>query len=408
MKEKKEKKKMNKKPRLLFWIVGLVLGLVFVVPIILILAVCIFIAVNDPTTNAPLFVGETIDDPNQHAIDSRFDHKSKAMDIVGGLDLTGKIIVVTGGHSGTGREAVRALARSGATIIALARDIERAKKNLKDVPNVEVEYIDLLEPESIDGFTAKFLESGRPIHILINSAGIMNTPLGRDKRGYERQFSTNVLGHFQLTLRLIPALEKANGARIVNLASRAHREGSINFDDINYENTEYNGMKAYAQSKTAIILLSTKLDEMLKDKAIRAFAVHPGPVPSTDLWAAGMVGQAPQYKIDLMRFGASVVRTLHITELLNFFRNPANVGDIYKTVQQGGATTTWAAVSNELNGKGGLYLEDCNIAVIVPNDSGAPFGVRQWALDKEDADHIWTICEDMIGVKLVDIIKSKR
>jgi NAD(P)-dependent dehydrogenase (short-subunit alcohol dehydrogenase family) len=392
---KAKERKLGKIKNILLWIAAVIL----VLPVLLILIACIIIASNDPSAKAPLYSGEIIDDPKQRPINSIFNHKSTAMDVVKGLDLTGKIIVMTGGHSGTGREAARALASRGASIIALARDVERAKKNLKGIPNTEVMYVDLLEPDSIDAFADQFLQSGRPIHVLINSAGIMNTPLQYDARGYERQFATNVLGHFHLTLRLIPMLEKAQGGRVVNLSSRGHREGDVIFDDINFEHTEYTGMRAYAQSKTALILFSIKLDDLLKDRNIRSFAVHPGPVPETDLWAAGQVGYAPQGRVNFMRLSASIVRGLNITELLNFFRNPANEGDIYKNVYQGGATTAWAAVSSDLNGKGGLYLEDCNIAPVVPNNQNAPFGVRPWALDKTAADRLWTICEDMTGVK---------
>ena len=355
-------------------------------------------SLNDPSASSPLYNGQILSDVRQCAIDSGFNHQTVAKDVVKRLNLTGKNVVITGGHSGTGREAVRALAGTGATIIALARDVRRARENLRGIPNTEIEYVDLLEPSLIDTFTAKFVKSGRPLHILVNSAGIMGTPLQRDTRGYERQFATNVLGHFQLTVGMIPSLERANGARIINLSSRGHRAGNVNFDDINFEHTEYSGMRAYAQTKTALALFSVKLDEMLRGRNIRAFAVHPGPVPSTDLFAAGRVGFEPQYLVDLARFNAMVVRATHQTELLNFVRKPENIGDLYKTVQQGGATTAWAATSPDLDRKGGLYLEDCNIAVVVPNGSSAPFGVRPWALDGESASRLWVACEKMTGV----------
>ena len=359
-----------------------------------------YFSLNDSSASAPLYAGPVIPDAKQHPVESRFNHASKARDVVAGMDLTGKIVVITGGHSGTGLEATKALTGAGATVIALARDVERSKARLKGIPNIEVEYVDLLKPGSIDAFAEKFVASGRPLHVLINSAGIMGTPLERDARGYERQFATNVLGHYELTVKLMPALVRANGARIVSLSSRGHRAGGVIFDDINFTHTEYTGMRAYAQTKTALVLLSIKLDELMKDRRVRAFAVHPGPVPSTDLFAAGKVGQSSSSTVALGRFTAALARATHATEILNWVRRPKNVGDRYKTVQQGGATTTWAAVSNDLDGKGGIYLEDCNIAVIVPDGSPAPFGVRPWALDKKSADRIWTICEEMTGVRL--------
>lgn len=396
----KIQKKTKRGAGVLIWGTGILAAL----PIVLILFTGLFYAATDPAASAPLFEGVILEDPNQRPLHSGYGHFTKAAEITEGMDLTGINVVITGGHSGTGRETARAPANSGAQIIALARDVERTRENMKDIPNVEVDYLDLLKPESVDAFAERFISSGRPVHILINSAGIIDTPLQRDSRGYERQFATNVLGHFQLILRLIPALEQAQGARIVNIASRGHRVGPVHFEDINFEKTEYTGMGAYAQSKTALILLSVKLDALLQDKGIRAFAVHPGPVPETDLWAAGLVGQAPRWQVELRRFSARIRRTFNLTEILNWFRSPANVGDVFKNVEQGGATGAWAAVSEDLNGRGGLYLEDCDIAVLVPDDSEAPFGVRKRALDREAAERIWEICEEMTGVTLAEIL----
>jgi NAD(P)-dependent dehydrogenase (short-subunit alcohol dehydrogenase family) len=359
-----------------------------------------YYGLNDPSASAPLYAGPVIPDAKQQPLPSRFGHETVAAEVVEGLDLRGKTIVITGGHSGTGLEATKALASAGASVVALARDVGRARDNLRGVANVEVEYVDLLIPESIQAFAEKFLASGRPLHVLINSAGIMGTPLERDRRGYERQFATNVLGHFALTAQLLPALKRANGARIVNLASRGHRAGGVNFEDIHFERTEYSGMRAYAQTKTALILLTLKEDALWRAHGIRAYAVHPGPVPATDLFAAGHVGAASHFKTPHARLRARLARALHVTEALNFLRGPKNVGDRYKTVQQGAATTVWAAVSQDLDGAGGIYLEDCNIAVVVPDGSAAPFGVRPWALDVEAAERLWQHCEEMTGLRL--------
>ena len=360
----------------------------------------VYYSLHDPSAGAPLYDGPIIPDYLQKPLPSRFGHETTAAEIVEGLDLRGKIIVITGGHSGTWREAVKALTSAGATVIALTRDVERARKNLWGIAHVEIETVDLLQPESIAAFAEKFLASGRLLHVLINSAAIMGTPQEKDQRGYERQFATNVLGHFALTIRLLPALERANGARIVNLSSRGHRAGGVLFDDIHFEHGGYSGMRAYAQSKTALVLLTVKLDALLREQNIRAYAVHPGPAPSTDLFAAGRVGTNPRYKVRLARLHASLARVLHVTEVLNLLRRPENVGDWYKTVQQGAATAVWAAVSEDLEGIGGVYLEDCDIAVIVPNGSSAPFGVRPWALDEEAAERLWRLCEEMTGIRL--------
>jgi NAD(P)-dependent dehydrogenase (short-subunit alcohol dehydrogenase family) len=208
-----------------------------------------------------------------------------------------------------------------------------------------------------------------------------------------------MLGHFELTAKLYPALVKANGARIVNVSSRGHRAGGVIFGDINFNHTEYDGMVAYAQSKTALILFTLKLDELAQKDNIRAFAVHPGPIPSTDIFAESGVGIDSDFKVSLKRSLARFMRAFNITALLNFVRNPKNIGDVYKNVQQGAATSVWCAVSSDLNGKGGVYCEDSNIAAVVPNGSMAPFGVRQWALDMDSAERLWKICEEMTGIR---------
>lgn len=376
-------------------------GAAFVLALLLFSAFVWFFykSLADPSASAPLYEGPILQDPVQQPIASRFNHKTTAMEVVKGLDLTGKIIAITAGHTGTGLEATKALTSAGATVIVLAREKELAEENLRGVPNVEIEYFDLLKPETIDAVAGKIVDSGRPLHVLINSAAIMGTPFQLDDRGYERQFATNVLGHFELTAKLYPALKRANGARIVNLSSRGHRAGGVNLDDINFERTEYNPMCAYAQTKTALALFSVKLDDMFKDQNIRSFAVHPGPIPSTDLFAGGRVGYDHAYKVWFARLSAKLVRAFHVTEILNYFRRPNNVADLYKTVQQGGATTVYAAVSDDLGGRGGVYLEDCNIAVMVPDGSPAPFGVRPWALDRETAGRLWKLCEEMTGVR---------
>ncbi|MDR2813424.1 MAG: SDR family NAD(P)-dependent oxidoreductase [Prevotellaceae bacterium] len=342
---------------------------------------------------------DVINDEKQHPITTKWNHSTIAMDIMEGVDLRGKNAIVTGGYTGFGIETTKALVSAGAHVTVLARDVERAKSNLRKVENVEIEYFDLLIPESIDAVAEKFLASGKALHILINHAGIINTPLTRDKRGYELQLATNMLGHFELTAKLYPALVKANGARIVNVSSRGHRAGGVIFDDINFNHTEYNGMVAYAQSKTALILFTLKLDELAQKDSIRAFAVHPGPIPSTDIFAESGVGIDSEFKVSLKRNLAKFMRTFNITALQNFVRYPKNIGDVYKNVQQGAATSVWCAVSDDLKGKGGVYCEDSNIAVVVPNGSMAPFGIRPWALDIEAAERLWKLCEEMTGVK---------
>jgi NAD(P)-dependent dehydrogenase (short-subunit alcohol dehydrogenase family) len=163
----------------------------------------------------------------QALIHSGFGPATTARETLHGIDLRGKVAVVTGGYSGIGLETTRALADAGATVIVPARNPDKARKALKAIPGVEQKELDLLAPGSIDAFASEFLSSGRPLHMLINNAGIMATPLARDSRGYESQFSANHLGHFQLTARLWPALRNAQGARVVSVSSRAHQRAAM-------------------------------------------------------------------------------------------------------------------------------------------------------------------------------------
>src|SRR6201996_7396067 len=188
----------------------------------------------------------------QAPIDSGFGAASTAEDAIGGVDLTGKSIVVTGGYSGIGLETVRVLRAAGAKIFVPVRDM----------PDVVLSQMDLLDPASIDRFAEHVLGSIDALHLLINNAGVMAPPLTRDARGYESQFSANHLGHFQLTCRLWPALVRARGARVIALSSYGHRRGGIDFHDPNFEHRPYDPWLAYGQSKTANSLFAVALDSI--------------------------------------------------------------------------------------------------------------------------------------------------
>ncbi|MEB9338288.1 SDR family NAD(P)-dependent oxidoreductase, partial [Bacillus cereus] len=196
----------------------------------------------------------------QKPIYSGFGARTTAKEALGGKDLSGKIAIVTGGYSGLGLEITRVLAEAGATVIVPARRIEQAQEATANIPRVELEKLDLINPDSIDAFANRFLSTGRPLHILVNGAGIMANPLKRDVRGYESQFATNHLGHFQLTARLWPALVQANGARVVSVSSRGHRICGVDFNDPNFTNRHYDKWQAYGQSKTANALFAVELD----------------------------------------------------------------------------------------------------------------------------------------------------
>lgn len=288
------------------------------------------------------------------------------------MDLKGKIAIVTGGYSGIGLETTRALAEAGASVIVPARSVPSARTAVAGIAGVEVEELDLIDPASIDAFAKRFLALGKPLHILINNAGIMTPPLTRDARGYESQFAINHLGHFQLTARLWPALKQANGARVVSLSSSGIRFGGVNFDDPNYERREYNKSQAYGQSKSATSLFAVALDRRGYADGVRSFAVHPGAVMS-----------------NLIRYMSEDEQSAART----FFK--------FKTAEQGAATSVWCATSPQLNGMGGVYCVNADIAnVVEANDAATiPDGVISWAIDPELADRLWELSERLIGMK---------
>lgn len=319
----------------------------------------------------------------QTPILSGFGARTTARDAIGGADLTGKVAIVTGGYSGLGLETTRVLAEAGAVVVVPARDPAKARAALSGIPRVEHETLDLLDPASIASFARRFVASNRPLHILVNNAGIATNPLTRDARGYESQFSANHLGHFQLTAQLLPALQKAGGARVVNTSSRGHSFSAIDFDDPNFERRPYDKMLAYGQSKTANALFAVELDRRGEAHGIRAFAVHPGRILSTDL---------VRYLTPEER-----VATLRAAGLLD--ENGNEVKDVNgKNIEQGAATITWCAANTQLNGMGGVYCADCDISHAVPGDSTDHAGVRPWAIDTEQAKRLWAMSEDLTGV----------
>jgi NAD(P)-dependent dehydrogenase (short-subunit alcohol dehydrogenase family) len=227
---------------------------------------------------------------------------------------------------------------------------------------------------------------------------VIGLPLLRDERGYEYHFAINHLGHFQLTARLFPALKAANGARVVAVSSRGHRAGGILFDDLHFEHTAYEPMRAYAQSKTANALFALHLDTIAKQHNIRAFSVHPGPIPSSDLFAESAVGIKPAITVQMLRIIAKLMRGLHVTELYNAIKKP-DTPDAFKTIQQGASTSVWAATTHDLDNIGGLYLEDCHIAENVADDANIPFGVRPYTTNSEFAKRLWGASEELVGVE---------
>jgi len=288
----------------------------------------------------------------QVPIHSGFGYLATAAEVIQGCDLSGKIAIVTGGASGIGVETTRALASAGAHVIVPARDEAKARKALHGIDGIELAMLDLADPASITAFAKKFRASRRPLHMLVNNAGVMFTPFGRDNRGYETQFATNYLGHFQMTVQLWPALRDANGARIVSVSSRGHRFSPMDFDDPHFDRRAYDKFVAYGQSKTASVLIAVAADARGKDDGIRAFALHPGRILATNL--SRHMSEAEVSAVPVA------------DERGQPFTDPANY---VKSIEQGAATNVWCATSSQLDGKGGVYCEDCDIASVVPTNS---------------------------------------
>ena len=316
----------------------------------------------------------------QQSVGSVFNAASTSADVMRGIDLNGKIAIVTGGNSGIGLETTKALARAGATVIVAARDIEKAKCKLDGIPRVEIEPMDLMDPFSIDRFAKKFLDSGRPLHLLINNAGIMWVPLRRDTRGIESQLATNYLASFQLTAILWPALKKSNGARIVNVSSQGHQFGNFDFEDPNFQSREYETLLAYGQSKTASNLFALELDNRGKAFNVRAYSLHPGSIGGTEL-----AREAPLELFQKMGFVDE--KGVMLPE----------VSASLKTIAQGAATTLWCATSPLLNTIGGVYCEDAEVALVSP-DSGISSGVKCYSLDETNCKRLWAWSEKMLGI----------
>jgi NAD(P)-dependent dehydrogenase (short-subunit alcohol dehydrogenase family) len=307
----------------------------------------------------------------QHKIGSGFGHDSTADDVLAGIDLSGKLAIVTGGYSGLGLETTKALAKAGAHVVVPARRPDAAREALGEL--AEVDELDLGSLESVNAFADRFLASERSVDIVIDNAGIMASPETRVGPGWEAQFATNHLGHFALVNRLRPAIVADGGARVVSVSSTGHRRSDIRWDDLEFR-LGYNKWEAYGQAKTANVLFAVQLDALGKDSGVRAFALHPGGI-LTPL-------QRHLEKQEMVDFG-------WIDEDGNEL-NPA-----FKTPAQGAATQVWAATSPQLDGLGGVFLEDCEVSEVSSDD--AP-GVRPYAIDPASAERLWTVSAQLTGV----------
>ncbi|MDA2891813.1 SDR family NAD(P)-dependent oxidoreductase [Mycolicibacterium sp. BiH015] len=324
----------------------------------------------------------------QHPIGSGFTAADTATDVLAGIDLTGRNAVVTAGHVGLGLETTRALSHAGANVVVASRNPDTAASAVADLDRVRVAQLDLIDPASVERFVDGYGDTA--LHILINNAGIMGGDLTRDARGYEAQFATNHLGHFQLTNGLLPALRAANGARVVEVSSWGHHLSDIRWDDPHFE-TDYDGITAYGQSKTANVLFAVELDRRWSGDGIRGYALHPGGIVSTNLgsaftledWRAmGLIDDNDQPIIDPDR-------------------------DM-KTPQQGASTQVFAATSPLLADIGGVYLANNDVSPLEADATpitidmgGGPLettpGVTGYAVNPESAQRLWELSEKLLA-----------
>ncbi|EFG65726.1 SDR family NAD(P)-dependent oxidoreductase [Streptomyces sp. SPB074] len=313
----------------------------------------------------------------QHPIGSPFGHDSTASEVLSGIDLGGELAVVTGGYSGIGLETTRALAGAGAHVVVPARRPEAAREALAGIEGTEVATLDLGDLDSVRAFAEEFRASGRSIDLLINNAGIMACPETRVGPGWEAQFGTNHLGHYALTNLLRPALVADGGARVVELSSTGHLRSGIRWDDVDFREG-YDKWKAYGQAKTANVLFAVHLDALAAEDGVRAFALHPGGILTPLQRHLERQEMVDRGWIDEQG------------ELID--------PDVFKTPEQGAATTVFAATSPLLDGLGGLYLEDCEVAVPADEAPEGSGGVKDWAIDPEQAARLWALSAERTGI----------
>ena len=319
---------------------------------------------------------------DQVPTNSGFHGRSTGSEVLAEVDLTGRTAIVTGGYSGIGLEATRALAGAGAHVVVAVRTPEKAADALAGIDGqVDTAPLDLSDLSSVHAFADRMAEQLPQLDILINNAGIMACPLARVGPGWESQFGVNHMGHFALTQGLLPLLRHADRPRVVALSSTAHKQSDIHWDDIGYDHTPYNKWQAYGQAKTANALFANALSRRLRDDGGLAFSVHPGGIftplqrhlPTEEMIALGWLGEDGQPS-ELAARG-------------------------FKTPEQGCSTTVWAATSELLNDKPGVYCEDCDIAE--PTDPAGPMarfrGVDDHASSDESAERLWAVSEDLLS-----------
>jgi len=298
------------------------------------------------------------------------------------VNLSGRRVLVTGASAGLGAETTRALVARGAHVIMAVRDVAKAERTAavaragaRNGGKVEAVEVDLASLASVRACSDRLVAAGQPLHVLIANAGVMACPQGKTADGFETQFGTNHLGHFVFVSRLVPLLLRGAPGRIVSLSSAGHRFSDVNLDDPNFQRTPYDPWQAYGRAKTANVLFAVELDRRLRERGVRAAAVHPGGI-----------------RTELGR---------HLTpEMMQALaqRMTSATAPGFKTVEQGAATQVWAGFVADANEIGGRYCEDCAVAKVT-HDPAAMGGVRPYALDPARAQALWTKSEELVGEK---------
>lgn len=313
-----------------------------------------------------------------------FGFSSTTDDVLDGLDLKGKRILVTGASAGLGVETCRALAAHGATVVGAVRDIAKGQRATAAVQEAAAANggafslieLDLASLASVRAAADKLNAAGEKFDVVIANAGVMACPKSQTADGFETQFGTNHLGHFVFVNRIANLLKP--GGRLVNLSSAGHRFSDVDLEDPNFERTPYTEFGAYGRSKTANILFAVEFDRRHKARGVRAAAVHPGGI-QTEL-GRHMTSEA----IAALR------------ERMNAARPPGAPEFQWKTIPQGAATSLWAAIRAPADDVGGLYCEDCHVAAREENPD-ARYGVRSYALNADHAKALWALSERMVG-----------
>jgi NAD(P)-dependent dehydrogenase (short-subunit alcohol dehydrogenase family) len=308
-----------------------------------------------------------------------FGAESTADEVLEGIDLSGKRVLITGVSAGLGVETARALAAHGATVVGTARDLAKARRALAqaDNPSVELVEMDLASLASVRKAASDLLARAKPFDVIIANAGVMACPQGKTQDGFETQFGTNHLGHFVFVNRLVPLLK--SGARVVTLSSAGHQISDVDLEDPNFERTPYQAFTAYGRSKTANVLYAVALDSRLKGRGVRATAIHPGGI-QTELGRH----MTPELVEQMM---ARINRSAKPGQAPTFR---------FKSVPQGSATSVWAGFVAPADAVGGHYCEDCHVCE-VNDDATSRVGVRSYALNLGHANDLWRKSEEMVG-----------